>query len=148
MRKTALKFAMLVLLLCWAGCGGSQIDSKLDELVAKPAASTVQDAKALYDEVNDLIKWHADKANEPMSAEQLKKAKELLQRRVEETVELGKDKITTGVSNFLSGLGIDLGEIDAKKMKDWFTGIDNPEVDKFKGPDRSPTDQRGAKGWP
>src|SRR3989338_7348709 len=72
---------LLVLLLCCGGCGG-QVDSKLDELGAKPAASTVQEAKALYDEVNDLIKWHNDPSNTPMTPEQKTRAQELLQKRL------------------------------------------------------------------
>ena len=132
---------LLVLLLCCGGCGG-QVDSKLDELGAKPAASTVQEAKALYDEVNDLIKWHNDPSNTPMTPEQKTRAQELLQKRLGQMAKLSGNAIIGGISNALGVVGL------AGEAKDWVIGIDNPEVDKFKGPPRSPTDKRGAKGWP
>lgn len=145
MTRLTVTLALLVPLFSVA-CG-NKVDDKIDELAAKPTASTISDAKALYDEVADLVRWLEAK-KEPSSPEQLAAAKALRQQRVEEMVELGKDKITTGVSDFLSGLGIDVSTIDVGKAKDWLLGVDNPEVDKFKGLDRAPTDKEGAKGWP
>ncbi|OGI97897.1 hypothetical protein A3A11_01030 [Candidatus Nomurabacteria bacterium RIFCSPLOWO2_01_FULL_43_15] len=149
MRTVTKAFVVLALLLC-VGCG-NKIDNKLAELEAKPAAATVGDAKTLYKEATDLIRWHEDPQHEQMTPEQLTRAKALQKRRFDEGLALVKDKAASGLSGALGGLGFggfNLQSIDPSKAIDWFLGVGNPEVDKFTGPDRSPTDQRGAQGWP
>src|SRR3989344_7597325 len=126
MRTTATMLTLLVLLLCAAGCG-NKIDSKLSELADKPRATTVESAKALYDEVNELIRWTADPKNEEkMTPAQLAWAQALRNQRRDEGLALVKEKAVSGVVGILGGIGIDVVSIDAGKARDWFLGFDDP----------------------
>ena len=145
MRTTTTMLALLSLLFC-AGCA-SKIDSKLAELAAKPPATTVEGAKALYTEANDFVRWFEDPAHGKLSPEQLAKAEVLRDKRKSDGLALLGNNILSGAGSVLGG--IDLKSIDLKKSVDWFLGVGNPEVDKFTAPeDRPPLDKRGARGWP
>jgi hypothetical protein len=144
--KMATKFVLLAL-LCVSGCT-SKIDSKLDELAAKPAATTIEGARALYTEANDFVRWFDDPAHGKLSPAQLTKAQALRDKRQAELVKVTKDTVTSGISNVLGGIGVSLPSIDVGKTKDWFLGVGNPKVDKFTVPGRAPLDKRGAKDWP
>lgn len=148
--KTILKVFVVFALLAAVGCG-NKIDSKLDELEKKPAAATIGDAKALYDEVVNFIRWCADEKNGvKMTDEQLARAKTLQKRRFDEGLTLIKNKATSGLSGALSGLGLGgfgWQSIDPSKAIDWFIGVDDPRMEKFAGPATEPTTDRGSKGW-
>jgi hypothetical protein len=139
----------LLALLC-AGCN-NMTDSALADMAAKPKATTIADAKKLYDEVNALIAYHENPANEKMSPEQLATATALRDKRWSEMTALGGQKVLDAASKIFGG--IDLKNIDVGKATDSFIGVNAPEKETFAAPnkadhDRGPTDKAGAKGWP
>lgn len=149
MRMTTTMLALLSLLFC-AGCA-NKIDSKLAELAAKPPATTVEGAKALYTEANDFVRWFEDPAHGKLSPEQLAKAEALRDKRKSDGLTLLGNNILSGAGSVLGG--IDLKNVDVGKAKDWFIGLNAPEKEQFAAPnkedhDRGPTDPKGAKGWP
>lgn len=137
MKKT-LALALFALLLSTA-CGNSKVNSKIDELAAKPPATTVEGAKALYDEVGALIAWVQNPSSpEKATAEELVKAKALQVRRRDEGLALGWDATKSGISKALGAVGIDVGSIDIGKTKDWVLGVNDPRMKMFGCP--SPVD--------
>jgi len=124
---TLVLFAFLLSAAC-----GSKVNSKIDELAAKPAGTTIAEAKALYNEVGALIDWVQNPSSpEKATPEELAKAKVLQVRRRDEGLALGWDAAKSGVSNTLGAIGIDVGSINAGKARDWFLGFDDPRFLKY-----------------
>src|SRR3989338_7023106 len=165
--KTTAKMVLLVLLLGCGGCvgvtelpgkaaegakslwdgafnfigWGNKIEIRLAELAAKPKATTVEGAKALYDEVSKLILWVQDPSSpEKATAEQLEKAKALQARRLQELAALGGEAVVSGVKKVLEVIGfgdVDLKSISPKKAIDAVLGVDDPRMKKFGCPDKN-----------
>jgi len=106
---------MLVLLFTLIFVGCNKIDGKLDELAERPAATTVEEAKALYDEVANLIRWHRRPENEKMSPEQAARAEALRDQRAEEMSALRKEELKEKVTEGVQWLK----SIDLKGKIDW-----------------------------
>ena len=139
MTTTLLLFVLLLSSAC------SKIDSKLDELAAKPAATEIKGAKALYDETEKFVRWI--EAKEKPTPEQLARAKALQDQRWKEFLNLGGNEVLSRISEVLGKIGIDIKNIDLSKWVDWFLGVNDLRKEKFGGPPREPTDPKGAEGW-
>lgn len=131
--RTAIVAVLLALL--GAGCSGNLVDRNLKELAAKPPATDFAGAKALYDEVNDLINWHDQPGNSKMTQEQLKSAEALRDKRFGEMTKLGKDRIGSAVKGVLGSIGItSSGNVSTGGVTDWLLGTKDPRLDKFASP--------------
>jgi hypothetical protein len=145
-----MRTVVLLALILSAGCG-NKIDSKIDEYAAKPAATSVEEAKKLYDEIDNLIAWHEDPANnDPITSDQLIKAKALRNKRRDEMATLIKDKTVEEVSSLLDKFGlksIDLKSVDVEATTDWFLGLKDPRFKKFGCPEDRPIEKNfGSRG--
>jgi len=132
---------VLLLALLAAGCS-NKVDSKINELAKKPAAATLGEAQALYNEVNDLIRWiKAGKVE--ASSEQLARAEELKKQREQEKLQLMKSEVEEKMGAVFDALK----KLDLKGKAEWFIGAKDPRVEEFgcRTP-RGPTDPVGAKG--
>lgn len=145
-----LKTALILCVLLLSVACGSKVNKKIAELEAKPAATTVEGAKALYDEISELIAWVQNpESSEKATPEELERAKALQTKRWDELVALGGGKLVDGVRKILDAVGLkDLDLSDVKKKageaKDWILGVDDPRMKKFGCPEGVDVTQEGA----
>ena len=144
MRYTVL-FAILAVLLL-GGC--NKTNSAIKEMAKKPDPTTVEQAKALAAEVDNLIRWH-EKAEVPdMNPEQLQKAEALLEKREVQLSQLREQAAEKAIREGVGKAKEWLKSADLKGKAEWVLGKDAPQRKRYAGPEREPTDPAGAKDWP
>ena len=104
-KNIILLFLTLAVALTAVGCANRQnkMAKKIDEMAAKPAASQIESAKALYDEARKTVSWleaHPEDAGPGV----LDKARDLRNRRFLEVGKVAGGAVLEGFNKLLGGL--------------------------------------------
>lgn len=102
--KTLLLALALAVALTAVGCSSRQkkMEQKVAELAAKPAATELSAAKALYDEASKLVAWLETHPGDA-TPETLGKARALCGKRALEIGKIAGEKALKGIQGILGG---------------------------------------------
>ena len=145
MRHTVTLVVVLATLFL-GGCN-NKVDSLLDDLEKKPTPTTVDEAKALVDEVANLLRHHQQAGVKKLSPEQASRAARLLEARATKFKTLREEALEKGIADGTEKVKDWVKSLDIQGNLEWFLGKDAPERTKYGGPAREPTDPKGAEGW-